>query len=394
MTPPDPLSHGHASDRAAKRVDPAGDALNDALRISFIALKFAMVVVIAMFFITGCFRVKEYEQAIVLRFGRVVWHIDKDTGERTPLHGPGLHFGWPFLIDEVVRFPVGAIIEEPIEAFWYVERAEAPGMAVPPGIKPGREGFNLTGDANILHSRWRIFYRISDPMQFCENLADPGALTTKGATGHVRSLAHSLLRNAIIRTMAQYHVDDAYRHQKERVRSQVEREVKRQLKALDVGIAVERVTLDAVVPPRQAKESFDNVIKAAQEHGEQVRNAEGEASKILSEGKTQASRINAKALAYKVRVKEQADADADYIKDLRAKYPDDPEMLNIFLEHRLIEVLEETLKEAEEVFVVQPGPEGKRQIWIYVRPDPKLKMQPDKKKDEHDHEGEHAPAPE
>jgi len=392
MTAPDSHSPQTASERAALGGDAASQALNEALRGSFWLLKFAMVGVVILFLFSGCYEVKEYEQAIVLRFGRVVWHTG-ESGERTPLRGPGLHLAWPFLIDEVVRFPVGAIIEEPITAFWYKEREDTPGMQVPAGIKPGTEGFNLTGDANILHSRWRIFYRIADPMKFCRDLADPDAITPEGATGHVRGLVHSLLRNAIIRTIAQYGVDDAYRKHKERVRHQVEEAMKAQLKALDVGIAVERVILDPnIVPPRQAKEAFDDVIKAEQEHSEQVHKAQGKASEILNKGEADASRATAQALAYKVWVKEQAEADAAYLTDLLDKFPDSPEMLDIFLEHRLIEVLVETLKDAEEVFVVQPGPAGRREIRIFLKPDPKLQTQPKEKDRGDDDEG--APAPE
>lgn len=381
MSPDGPHSPQTAGERAALGGDAASQALNEALRVSFWLLKFAMVGVVVLFFFSGCYEVKEYEQAIVLRFGRVVYHTDTE-GNRTPLYGAGLHLAWPFLIDEVVRFPVGAVIEEPVEAFWYKEREEDPNATVPAGIKPGTEGFNLTADANILHSHWRVFYRIADPLKFCERLADPAALTPKGATGHVRGVVHSLLRNAIIRTIARYSVDDAYRNRKKLLQDEVQTALILHLKKLDVGIAIERVTLDAIVPPRQAKGAFDDVIEAEQEHSEQKHKAQGKASEILNAAKAEASRTKAQALAYKVRVKEQADADAAYIEDLLNKFPDKPDLLDIFLEHHLVEVLEETLKDAEEIYVVRPGPGGRQEIRLYIKPDPTLEPQPGKDEDD------------
>jgi len=375
MAPADGPDAQMASDRAARAGDAASQALNEALRVSFWLLKFAMVGVVVLFILSGCYEVKEYERAIVLRFGRVVYTTDPETREKTAVRAPGWHLAWPFLIDEVVRFPSG-VLQEPLDVFWYREREETGHAAKLAGIKPGTEGYNLTGDANILHSRWRISYRINDPLKFVTHLADPSLLADEKAAGVVRALLHSLLRNAVIRTMARYDVDDAYRRRKAALQDDVERELRRQLSAQDVGVVIVEngvvLSGDGIVPPRQAKEAFDDVISAAQERDEMLRDAEGKASEIVNQADADASRIKAKAAAYKVRKKEQADADAAYITDLRKTFPDDPQQLDIFLEQRLIEILEETLKDAEEVYVVRPGPGGRREIRLYVKPDPKL----------------------
>ncbi|MFW6162168.1 MAG: protease modulator HflK [Planctomycetota bacterium] len=365
-------------ERAAGRGDAASEALNEALRVSFWLLKIAMVAVAIFFLFSGFYEVKEYERALVLRFGQLVYHRDPKTGERTPLVGPGLHLAWPFLIDEVVHFPVGRIIEEPIDAFWYREREDQPGRPVPAGIKPGTEGFNLTGDANILHSRWVVRYRVTEPERFLAGLADPDVIGEQAARGGLRSLVHTLLQNAVIRSVASFGVDEAYRKGKESLRLAVQRDLRRRLDAADVGVALaeeDPVLLTDIVPPRQAKEAFDDVIKAEQEYSRLVHNAEGEANKILSQARSRASRILAQAAAYEVQVKEQAEADADYIEDLLAKYPDNPEMIDIFLEQRLIEVVKEVLDGAEEVYVVQPGPGGEREIRILLQRDPELRRQ-------------------
>lgn len=388
MEPLDPQGRQPGDEGVARRGDAAGEALNEALRVSFWILKIAMVAVVVFFCFSGLYEVKEYERAMVLRFGQTVYHKDPQTGERTALVGPGLHLAWPFLIDEIVYFPVGRIIEEPIDAFWYKEREEQPGQPVPAGIKPGTEGFNLTGDANILHSRWVVRYRLTDPEKFLAGLADPDVLTEEGATGELQTLIHTLLQNAVIRSIARFGVDEAYRKGKERLRLAVQGNLRQQLEAVDVGVRLadkDPVLLTDIVPPRQAKEAFDDVIKAEQEYSRLVHDAEGAASKALSQARAEASRIQAQAAAYEVEVKEQAEADADYILDLLRKFPDNPEMIDIFLEQRLIEVIREVINAAQEVNVVQPGPGGRREIRILLPRDPELRRQ--KRKGEAEDEG-------
>lgn len=384
-------AHTHAPQSSAERAalggDAASQALNEALTLSFKLLKLVMLAVALLFFGSGLFQVKQYEQAFVLRFGRIVEHeeIDPTTHAKTTTSDlrPGFHFAWPFLIDEIVRFPIQRVIEEPVPAFWYKPQPQGPtaSAAVPAGIAPGQGGFNLTGDANILHSGWRIQYRIANPVKLCARLADPSALAAEGKSSVVRNLVVSVLRNAVIRTVARYHVDDAYRRSKARLRREVRDAVQLRLKQLDVGIEVHDVILDAIVPPRQSKDAFDEVIQAEQENSELIHKAQGDANETINQAKGQASRTKAEAEAYKNRIGQQADADAKYIQDLRDKYPDSPQLLNTFLEQRLIEVIEETLTAADEVFVVEArGPKGRRQVRILTNRDPKLARQ--KKPDE------------
>src|SRR6185503_21263803 len=81
--------------------DTGSQALSDALRSSFLIVKLLMVAVLVYFICSGVFIVGPQEKAIVLRFGKPV-----GEGERGLL-GPGLHWAFPYPIDEVVRIPIG-----------------------------------------------------------------------------------------------------------------------------------------------------------------------------------------------------------------------------------------------------------------------------------------------
>ena len=76
-------------------------ALNEALRSSFHIIRVLMVVLLFIFLFSGIFTVNPNEVAIKLRFGKPV-----GIGSSQLLR-PGLHWAFPYPIDEVVRIPVG-----------------------------------------------------------------------------------------------------------------------------------------------------------------------------------------------------------------------------------------------------------------------------------------------
>ncbi|MBM4042130.1 MAG: hypothetical protein FJ290_26840, partial [Planctomycetes bacterium] len=176
------------AERAARSGDVASQALNEALRVSFRLLKVAMLLVALLFLASGIFTVKQHEQAFILRFGHVVYHTDPATGKPTPILGPGLHFAWPFLVDEVVRFPRERELDLLVSSFWYKEPPPGQKMVAPPSLDPAESGYNLTGDANILHSRWIVRYNVADPVKFCERLGDPAELASDEPSSTIRRL--------------------------------------------------------------------------------------------------------------------------------------------------------------------------------------------------------------
>jgi len=348
----------------ARTASTANRALSEALHASFRLLKLAMVVVVLAFLASGVFVVKAHERAFVLRFGEIV----TDAEGRAVL-GPGLYIRWPFLIDEVVRFPVQRMLDQRIDAFWYREQ-DSGSAAV--ALSPGGGLMTLTGDANVLHSNWRVKYRVEDPVKFCRCLADPTALAAEKPMGAVERLMELQVRDAVLRTMAGFSVDEAYRYRKAELRQRVQEALERQLAALDVGIRVYDVILDAVVPPRRTKAAFDDVLSAEVENKELREKADAYREEAINKAKGEASRLVAEAMAYKTRIVQQAQADAQYLTDLVAKYPDDPAKLRLFLQRRLEEVREEVLAAADERFIIKADGTsgGRKEVRIMINRDP------------------------
>src|SRR5512140_1296806 len=100
-------SHPHLDDETSRPVAPTdtpmdagSEALSEALRSSFGIVKFVMFLLVCVFLASGFFTVGPQERAMIIRLGRPV-----GEGEKALL-GPGLHWSWPYPIDEYVKVPI------------------------------------------------------------------------------------------------------------------------------------------------------------------------------------------------------------------------------------------------------------------------------------------------
>src|SRR2546427_10885003 len=83
--------------------DAGSQALAEALRRSFSLIRFVMIGLVIVFLGSGFFTVEQKEKAIILRLGKPV-----GEGEKALL-GAGLHWSFPYPIDEVIKVPITEI---------------------------------------------------------------------------------------------------------------------------------------------------------------------------------------------------------------------------------------------------------------------------------------------
>src|SRR5258708_35121649 len=108
-------------------VDAGSQALSEALRSSFVVVKVLMGVMAILFLASGCFTVGPQERAIKLRLGSPVGEGNK------MLLGPGLHWAWPYPIEECVKVSITGIQKVSSTVGWY---------AIPPEMElAGMEPF-------------------------------------------------------------------------------------------------------------------------------------------------------------------------------------------------------------------------------------------------------------
>ena len=135
---------------AVSPVDSGSQALAEALRSSFAIVKYLMVALFVLFLFSGMFKVEPQEKAIVLRFGK-----PQGDGVKALL-GSGLHWAFPYPIDEVIKIPISEIQKVTTKTAWFLQSPEQEQLNQDPppaglGLNPLVDGYALTGDGNIVH---------------------------------------------------------------------------------------------------------------------------------------------------------------------------------------------------------------------------------------------------
>ncbi len=275
--------HHHAGDAhmlPEQPLDPASQSLADALRRSFGVLKVLMLVLVALYLLSGIFTVKQDERAVVLRFGDIV-----GKGTAAAVKEPNWHWSLPFPFDSHVVVNV-AERELPVEFMLQLTDEERTSGKMQPKynpLSPERDDYVVTGDANILHISLKVKYRVTDVVDYITHVY-PAPDPTAGlrSAPHQKNPEYSILRNltrdAVIATAARFAALDIRGDMQDEFLLAVASNLIGRLDALEssgrpLGITVDRNTgviapksevgdMEAIMPPPQTKEAFDQVFSA------------------------------------------------------------------------------------------------------------------------------------
>lgn len=352
------------------------------LRYAFVILSFGIIGLLIWYFsFGGAFTVEEQERVLVMNFGEL----------SNQEYGPGWHWNWPYPICEIVRIPVNrkTILTN---AFWfYVDptKPQNPEEGPPSGpLTPGKGGYLFTGDTNIIHVGWGMFYHVSEPLKYytkCMGPADPReddpviihpANKEKVGTRGPQTVIQALFENAIIEATAKDTVD--YALKSPLYRKTVEEAVKNAITEADIGITVNEVWLDGRTPPMAAQYAFRAVFDSKNDSFSAQNKAKSYAIKMLNQAESESVRLIADAEAYRTRVVASIQADTTYFKAMLKEYRKNP---NIVLVSRYSDVLGDVLNLAEDKFVIRTNPNGKQEIRILLNREPVQKTKEEKQEE-------------
>lgn len=334
--------------------DPAAGSLARALKSSFLFLKAGMLLLL-IFFIADRFRsVNEGEVMVVKQFGA---YISDESGIK--VFKPGqYHFVWPYPIEEAVVVRVAE--EKRLElsdTFWPRLSAaaaleEGAVLGAVDELDPGLDGYNLTGDLNILHTRWIVAYNIRNFRDYLLGSRQP------------LEQLRAICEDAIVRNFAGISVDNAYYGDRQALFDRISEDISVRLATTPIGIELVSLINTSLLPPGKTQPEFDRLTSSLSERQKLIDQARTEANAITKDGQTQAMQINNKAIEYRVATVSRAEADAARIRQLLARFPNDPQGLDIFLQQyrydRLREALAQAniyiLREGNNIFWTSPGP--------------------------------------
>ncbi len=352
-------------------MSPGMKALMRALNVLFAVLKGLMVLTLLYFVFSGVFVVKQHQAALVLRFGRIVGAPDRR------LLGPGIHWAFPYPIDEVVKIDAERVYTMLLSDFWYKKTAleelrkeieqEEGGTEE---LEPGRQGYSVTGDVNIVHTLWLVRYRLKDPLAYF--LKDAGR-----STGVNRNLdisdtpfIRSAVAAAVTAVSGRMNIDDILKERQEEFREEVKKTAQAILDADRTGIEIERLDMRVRVP-LAVRDAFNDVLAAEMDKNAKENEARKYRNKVLHDAQGEAARIIANAKEYYSRVVYAAQADAKYMESLLEKFPKETGKLDVYLRQYYLEVLDEVLSNVKAKYVLPSPFSGTNRTWLILGKDPR-----------------------
>jgi membrane protease subunit HflK len=322
--------HGHPGEESGSPApemaeDTGSQALSEALRSSFAIVKVVMGLLVVVFLCSGFFTVGPQERAVILRFGKPVGAPNK------VLLGAGPHWAFPYPIDEVVHIPITELQQVKSTTGWYFTTPEMEASKTEPypgpSLNPAQDGYTITGDGNIIHTRATLYYRIEDPIQYEFNFVNAS------------NAVQNALDNALLYASARYKVDDVLTRDQTGFREAVQSRVIAQLEKQKMGIVVEQCQVESR-PPRQLKQALDQVLTAVSTRDKVHNDALSYENQTLSKaGAEAASRTNA-AETERVRLVESVKAEARQFTELLPSYKSNSTLfVNMLLTQKIGQVL-------------------------------------------------------
>lgn len=303
--------HNHEEHEAPETRDAGSQALAEALGSSFTIVKIVMVLMVIAFLGSGFFQVGPQEKAVILRFGKPV-----GEGERMLL-GPGLHWSFPYPIDEVVRIPITQIQTVTSDNGWWftTPEMELSGQEIPagPSLNPAIDGCLLTADTNIVHVRVTLQYHVTDPLQYIFNLANAS------------NAVQNALDNSLLYCAAKFKADDILINDVAGFQDAVQGRLSDLIDQEKLGIAIDQSPVEAKAP-RQLADVFAQVTEARQQRSEMLNEAHNYENQMTNNAIAQAATIINVAQSEKTRYVDSLNADAKRFNDLLPKYELDPSL--------------------------------------------------------------------
>ena len=335
--------------------DAGAKALADALSSSFKFVKALMIILVLIFLGSGIFTVNPNEVALVLRFGKPV-----GSGSDQIL-AQGLHWSFPYPVDEIVRIPIGESRTIDATNCWYritpdMEVSGALPMALA-SLQPGVDGYALTSDGNIIHVRAMAKYRISDPLRYSFNYLD------------VTNILENALNNAVLHASARYTADTALYKDVIGFRDAVRLRFIQTIERANLGVELEPIEVQTF-PPMIVRAAFNQVLEAEQVLSQTRNKAEGEALEITRRAVGEGQALISDGITRSNMLVQSVRADAQFFTDQLSHYEKNPEL---FKKRLLVETMSRVLANVDDKWFL-PDAKGKapQQLRLMLNREPKV----------------------
>jgi membrane protease subunit HflK len=255
------------------------------------------------------YTVQPDERGVELRFGK-----PKDE-----ISMPGLHFHlWPVETVEIVKV---------------TEQQQNIGSRA---SSSSSSGVMLTGDQNIVNVQFSVLFTVTDPRAYLFNVDSPPET--------LQQVAESAMREIVGRRPAQ----DIFRDNRQQIAADVRSIIQGTMDGYGAGLSINAVAIEDAAPPREVADAFDEVQRAEQDEDRFVEEANQYSNQKLGAARGQAAQIREEASAYKGRVVNEAQGEAQRFISVYDQYSKAPDVTR---QRLFIETMETVLKNSNKIII-------------------------------------------
>lgn len=270
--------------------------------VSITVISVAMlVIIIAIWAISGFYTINQSQRGVVTRFGRVQPEIIE----------PGL--SWiPRLIDKV----------------YAVDTQGTRNFNV--------QGFMITAGENLVFVEMNVQYRVTNPIKYLFNVTN--------VENSLRQAADSALRAEI----GSSQMDDILTSGRSGLENRTKDGLINIISNYDMGITIVDLNFQSARPPEEVQDAFNDAIKAREDREREINKANADKVQVEQQAEGRAARIMADANAYKIKTRLEAEGDVARFEKVLPEYKRAPQITQ---ERLYIETMEKVLTNTNKVLV-------------------------------------------
>jgi len=357
-----------------QHIDGGMQALVRMLRILFQGLRILIILIFVYLLFSGMFRVDDQNEAMLFRFGKLQKRVlDPEKGETPILTSGRWYWAWPYPIDWVKEIPAQKSVTVSTENVFMPWMPPNMAGQQPPAnnfMRPGADGYLLTGDTNIIHAKWDVNYRVINSEKYYLNFYDDAdsAPDKKGQSG-TEAIIRNLLANAAIMETANWKVEDMLRTTRtlpdgkiENIKEKVQARLAKMLEEVDLGVQIQSVNLVDLRQPIAVQDAFRKVNEAAEAGRAETLKARSYAESVELAAQGTAYRILDDARSYKTRIVETIKADSSYFQTVLAEYEKNKTMLTTLY----TDAIHTMLSKAQNKYIISGKPNVEQELRLRI----------------------------
>jgi modulator of FtsH protease HflK len=281
--------------------------------------------VIALWGLSGFFRVEPDELGVVLRFGQEVREVQ-----------PGLNYHLPYPVETALT-PKALRVNKIDIGMRLVDDIRRGGTTV---RDVPEESLMLTGDENIVDVDFAVLWKVKPTGvgKYLFNIQNP--------EGTVKAVAESAMREVIGRS----DIEPILTGARQNTENAVHDLLQKTLDSYGAGIEIQQIQLQKVDPPAQVIDAFRDVQAARADLERSVNEAQTYANTVVPEAKGRVAQITQAAEAYRSQTVAEATGQTSRFVKIYEQYKKAPELTR---ERMYLETMERVLGGSEKVIVDQ-----------------------------------------